>query len=427
MPITRCPQCRTAFRVVADQLRVRNGLVRCGVCNTVFDGRAAIEDAAAAQAPARPAAVPPAAAPAAPPAPVTRAPAAQPAQPAAPELPVAAVVDVPPPAVLRGRARNESPVSPTPAEHPSRQDRILHAQRPAAAPPAWQAGRTPDEPPAVLRGRASHRHEPGMAAEPSPALHDRADERHDDPEDEDGWTAEPVMRERGIHAPPPYRGPGRSEPGLANAHADDDEDAEPAEEPVYGDSRTRYSSATDSGRAPPDFLDQDRIDSQRIWRRALGWACALGLLALVLQLVYVYRTPIALSAPTLRPVLSGVCQVLGCTVGYARRIERISIVSSSLRPPTGASQAEDDGRSRLVLTVVIRNRYDREQHWPALMLDLTDLSDTVVARKAILPEQYLPPGQADGPLGAGAEVTLTIPIQVNALQVNGYQLDKFFP
>ena len=123
-----------------------------------------------------------------------------------------------------------------------------------------------------------------------------------------------------------------------------------------------------------------------------------------------YRTPIALSAPTLRPVLSGVCQVLGCTVGYARRIERISIVSSSLRPPTGASQAEDDGRSRLVL-----------------MLDLTDLSDTVVARKAILPEQYLPPGQADRPLGAGAEVTLTIPIQVNALQVNGYQLDKFFP
>ena len=114
-------------------------------------------------------------------------------------------------------------------------------------------------------------------------------------------------------------------------------------------------------------------------------------------------------------------------MGYARRIERISIVSSSLRPPSGAAaQAADDGRSRLVLTVVLRNRYDKEQHWPALMLDLTDLSDTVVARKAILPEAYLPAG-TKGPLGPGAEITLTVPIQVAGLQVNGYQLDKFFP
>ncbi|WP_420315127.1 MJ0042-type zinc finger domain-containing protein [Bordetella avium] len=40
--VTRCPHCATAFKVVADQLRVRNGLVRCGVCNTVFDGRACL-------------------------------------------------------------------------------------------------------------------------------------------------------------------------------------------------------------------------------------------------------------------------------------------------------------------------------------------------------------------------------------------------
>ncbi|OAI66714.1 MJ0042-type zinc finger domain-containing protein, partial [Ralstonia pseudosolanacearum] len=36
----RCPACHTAFRVVADQLRLRGGLVRCGRCNHVFDGRA---------------------------------------------------------------------------------------------------------------------------------------------------------------------------------------------------------------------------------------------------------------------------------------------------------------------------------------------------------------------------------------------------
>ena len=37
---TRCPQCHTVFRVVADQLKLRDGLVRCGHCREVFDGRA---------------------------------------------------------------------------------------------------------------------------------------------------------------------------------------------------------------------------------------------------------------------------------------------------------------------------------------------------------------------------------------------------
>lgn len=35
----RCPTCHTTFRVVADQLKLRGGLVRCGRCEAVFDGR----------------------------------------------------------------------------------------------------------------------------------------------------------------------------------------------------------------------------------------------------------------------------------------------------------------------------------------------------------------------------------------------------
>ena len=33
----RCPHCRALFRVVADQLKVRGGMVRCGECRQVFD------------------------------------------------------------------------------------------------------------------------------------------------------------------------------------------------------------------------------------------------------------------------------------------------------------------------------------------------------------------------------------------------------
>jgi predicted Zn finger-like uncharacterized protein len=39
---TRCPGCKTVFRVTAQQLAMRAGQVRCGHCKAVFDGNAAM-------------------------------------------------------------------------------------------------------------------------------------------------------------------------------------------------------------------------------------------------------------------------------------------------------------------------------------------------------------------------------------------------
>ncbi|NHZ38796.1 zinc-ribbon and DUF3426 domain-containing protein [Massilia aquatica] len=39
---TRCPHCSTTFRVASDQLKLRGGIVRCGACNEIFDGNAAL-------------------------------------------------------------------------------------------------------------------------------------------------------------------------------------------------------------------------------------------------------------------------------------------------------------------------------------------------------------------------------------------------
>jgi predicted Zn finger-like uncharacterized protein len=41
---TKCPHCNTVFRVAHDQLKLRGGIVRCGSCNEVFDGNAALLD-----------------------------------------------------------------------------------------------------------------------------------------------------------------------------------------------------------------------------------------------------------------------------------------------------------------------------------------------------------------------------------------------
>jgi len=60
--ITRCPACRTMFRLVPDQLKISEGWVRCGKCEEIFDAAAHLqeptepalraEDSAIAQEPA---------------------------------------------------------------------------------------------------------------------------------------------------------------------------------------------------------------------------------------------------------------------------------------------------------------------------------------------------------------------------------------
>jgi len=508
--VTRCPHCHTAFRVVLDQLRVRNGLVRCGVCETVFDGRACLEPVPGATDEAGAGGAPGAAAPSGPrpAAPDVPAP-SRPLEPhvpatasvsplptrgvAAPELPRATMVaatppaerpsSVPPavsPAVLRGRRDPAGPRSgqwggAAPAAQPPHDwpdDESLldddedlplpgddeDLSRPGAVPlsrPVGAASGGPWDthepghdgppvathpmqpgldsspwddaedrlPPTVLRGRADR---PLRPVDDTSVI--RAREPDDFPLRDDGeprLAADPdgTGRLRTAHRSGEALSAGRDEPGLdleaGPTHGDADA--------VYGETRMRYSRATDAGHAPPEFLDQDLIEAQRARRRGWAWACLAGVVVLALQLLFAYRTQIAIAAPSLRPLLAAACQPLGCSVGYARRIERIFIVSSSLHTPTGSAGQVEAGRSRLVLTVTLRNRYDKDQHWPMLALDLTDLSDTVVARRMISPEAYLSPAQAAGPMPAGAEVTVNVPIEVVGLQVNGYQLDKFFP
>src|SRR5437870_52460 len=47
--VTRCPQCRTLFRITPTQLQAASGQVRCGRCTTVFDGYAALTPEPAAE------------------------------------------------------------------------------------------------------------------------------------------------------------------------------------------------------------------------------------------------------------------------------------------------------------------------------------------------------------------------------------------
>lgn len=41
---TKCPECRAVFRVTTEQLQMAEGLVRCGICDAVFNGSEHIEE-----------------------------------------------------------------------------------------------------------------------------------------------------------------------------------------------------------------------------------------------------------------------------------------------------------------------------------------------------------------------------------------------
>jgi predicted Zn finger-like uncharacterized protein len=55
--ITRCPACGTMFKVVADQLRISEGWVRCGHCAEIFDATADLRDESQIDLPTAPAPV----------------------------------------------------------------------------------------------------------------------------------------------------------------------------------------------------------------------------------------------------------------------------------------------------------------------------------------------------------------------------------
>ena len=41
---TKCPECNAIFRVTTEQLNIADGLVRCGICDAVFNGREHVEE-----------------------------------------------------------------------------------------------------------------------------------------------------------------------------------------------------------------------------------------------------------------------------------------------------------------------------------------------------------------------------------------------
>lgn len=414
---TRCPACGTVFRVVADQLKISDGWVRCGHCSDVFDATIHLEAwvPTASASPVEEAAVVPERSPAPAPGATLVAP-----PPPDPEPSLAAETDVPAP----------------PAEAPEDDDlRAWFGDGPLDASPIAAPSVGP-----VTAGHvtAAAEPEPEPEAVPPPpvpeAVIDSAPEQQP-PEPEDVWmpsvsntlaVASRDEAESDFHAElerfaHSTRVPLPTEPSeAASASATEPADAAPLA-PATRDRGDRGDRDDGVADAEPGFVRQAR---RRAFWASPGMRVALVLLALVLALLLAAqwaiqeRHRVVAAQPALKPWIEQACVHLGCDLAPVRQIDAIVIDSAELVRRLGNFHSFD---------IVLHNQSPLEVALPALELTLTDTHQVVVARRVFLPQDW-PAGVTALPPRERVSVSFRLSISLGeGVPTAGYRALVFYP
>lgn len=404
---TKCPHCNTIFRVAADQLKLRGGIVRCGTCREVFDGNAALVDPAAASPflTSGPGAAVPLSA----------------TDPADHSLPSATDDEpiysldfdtsfdpfgiLPPTAQLKeedgdgehieldldvslpDEALADAPVAApvmAPAEAP---------EAPLPQPMAPFKRRQVDDVPAFATYLRDSRREPRLDAEAAPAL--------------------PAIDKVSLDKP----ASARREPTLAD-HSFEALPATPvALEPAEEQDEAVLPPADDE----PAFvtLGRRREQSGKALRAAMAAGSVVLLLLLFLQVMTTFRNPLAAQFPQWKPTLVALCKLSGCQVDLPAQIEALSIEQGELQT------LKDQTFSYVSL---LRNQSRSVQAWPSIELILNDANDKPLLRRVIAPRDYLP-ATIDVSQGFAprSEQTIKLYFALDQLKASGYHIAIFYP
>jgi hypothetical protein len=173
----------------------------------------------------------------------------------------------------------------------------------------------------------------------------------------------------------------------------------------------------------PSFVVQARRRQRRskILRIFMSLASVVLLLTLAAQSAYVFRTQLAAWFPQSKPLLAQFCQITGCRVKLPAQIDMVSIESTEL-------QAVVPNKNVFALNVLLRNRSALAQAWPDIELTLNDGNEQAVARRVLLPREYLPSAQdiAKG-FGANSEQPIKLNFELAQVKASGYRVYLFYP
>ncbi|MCD6679110.1 MAG: DUF3426 domain-containing protein [Burkholderiaceae bacterium] len=408
---TTCPQCKTSFRVVPDQLKLRRGFVRCGRCRHVFAGVDHLRYVDDAQLRTEAGAI-------------------------GAQRHRETDTTVAPEA---GRTASADDVEWIVVGAPDADDALL-AERfdeDADAAHADEQAReeAPVETPTEAAALADAPVGEASAAEASieapvgdaPFLDERFAEGH---LSEEHFAEEYFSEERFADAPfpqaPETEGPTKEsfaaaapvEGSPADSPAGDAPPAEhaPGPPPPYVE---RYA-ATDYDERAGDESAIDYFSTARTRGFADRRGLAVGLLALVLtvalamQWVVAQRSAIASNLPFAAPLLGAALAPFGLRIEAPSELDALTIESFELQ----ASAAPDV----LEMRALLRNHADHPVRWPSMQLTLTDPSSRVLVRRALHPDDYLPPAdeaRADG-VPPRTEWPLRLALEARELQATGY-------
>lgn len=156
-----------------------------------------------------------------------------------------------------------------------------------------------------------------------------------------------------------------------------------------------------------------------------SWLWALGAIAAVLllsaQSAYFFRISLAAHLPAIKPALVGYCQLLNCSVPLPENADLTSIESSSL----DADPAHDN---QITLNALLRSRAGYALAFPVLGLTLNDSNDKPLARRLLLPADYLPSDESESAgFPPNHEISIKLRLDTGDLKATGYRLELFYP
>ena len=373
---TTCPQCKTSFKVVPDQLKLSRGSVRCGVCQNVFSGidhlRYVDQSALLGPKPRQSGAD-------------------TDQRPSSPES--------------SGQAASDPAATPGPStaqDHPSGGDDLKTA---FFLPDSGFGSQVNDALAGAARTPTRDIDFSNLPRVPfSPAV--PPDSSSDAPSD---WTSIPVDDTAlGASA----GGWQHADDGTPSNHLDITTPDQPAANTAAKDFTPRAST-------PTDFSDLAKSRPGK--RQPVAVMIAVGLLiGLFVQTLIGCRDLIAARSPAISALLEPVLDPFGLTISPPLDLSALSIESFELQ--TGRS------KNLLQMTAVLRNRGSHVVGFPAMELTLTDSSGALLSRKVIRVESYLdtPLIAAQG-LAGRSEWPIRIALEHDGLEPAGYSVALFYP
>jgi predicted Zn finger-like uncharacterized protein len=462
---TTCPRCKTSFRVVADQLKLRRGMVRCGVCQNVFNGLEHLRyvealsggqasdstGVPATEGQARPEPVkinvPPIKVSSPPVNPLATAP-----------IPISPTVQLPattsfssslpgtsfgPDSAAQsggqaspipiGFAQNLAPTSAsTPAPRAPTAEFFNSKQPIATTQQAVQFSdfNIPKTIPASLTPAAEKTHQNISPYSPiSDADLDDIYPSNRNPNTE-------FLNERGL---------GES---TTLTRSDDDvhtafflPESVPAE--LQGEViqpprsiQTSYVGNTNAvvmpgaKNEPTNTVDEEAVDffssedsygtthdrASRWIRRGL---IGLLVISLLVQGLLLARNWLSIRLPSVQPSLDGLSGLFGMKVEIPRNLSMLTIESFDVQ-----STARPD---ILSVSAIVRNRSAYSVQWPAMELTLTGVDGRPVLRKVLLPREYLNQAPTERGVPGGSEHPIRIGLQTEPIEAKGFSVNIFYP